>query len=119
MELLAWLRGVEAVVVLALARLLAGIHMRLLLSCMNARVSSSMLSGRGGRTGGGPEGFVKGTLVGSPGMGELDCRETRAGREMLRTRELVVVVDDREPRATCGGVRVGRRALGADCCTRS
>ena len=68
---LAWLRGVEAVAVLVLPRLLEGRTIRVPLSRMKARVSSSRLSGRGGRGGGGPGRFSKGTVTWSSGMGGL------------------------------------------------
>ena len=68
---LAWLRGVEAVAVLALPRLLGESTIRVPVPRMKASVSSSKLSGRAGRGGGGPARFSKGTVLVFSGMGGL------------------------------------------------
>jgi hypothetical protein len=58
--------------VLPLTRLLLRRTMRESPCCIKAMVSSSRLSGRGGRRGGGPSGLIKGTVMGFSGMGGLE-----------------------------------------------
>jgi hypothetical protein len=64
---LVWLRGVEAVPVDMLARGVEGRTIRVPDSRMKVNVSSSRLSGRAGRGGGGPARLVKGTMIGFSG----------------------------------------------------
>jgi hypothetical protein len=79
---LEWLRGVDELAVLSLVRLLQERTMRVPLSLMSAMTSSSRLSGRGGRCGGGPARLVKGTVAGISGIGGLKKCGRRTGREM-------------------------------------
>lgn len=83
---------------LPLARLLAGSSMRMPLCCMKAMVSQSILSGRGGRSGGGPVGFSKGTVLAFSGIGGLEYCGRRTGREIEKLRPCKSTKDERDVR---------------------
>lgn len=72
--------------------------MRVLDSFMKARVSSSRLAGRTGRTGGGPGRSTNGTVLACSRTGGLDTWVVSWGREMQRLRSLGLGRDDRVPR---------------------
>jgi hypothetical protein len=76
-------------------------------------VSSSRLSGRGGRGGGGPEGLTKGTVTGRSEIVGLDRCGRRVGREMQTLRPCERTSDERELQAERSGVMVGQRGGGS------
>ena len=90
------LRGVEQVTaVLPLVRLLLERQRRVPLSRMKARDSSSMLGGRGGRTGSGRERFRDGAAVGCLGIGRAGSGLVASGCEMGRRWPRSVAADGR------------------------
>jgi hypothetical protein len=85
--------------VLSLVRLFGVKNIRAALSRMYSRVSSSRLSGRAGREGGGPGGFVNGILMVFSGVGRLSTCETSLGREMKELTPWEFPESERELRA--------------------
>ena len=84
--------------------------------CMKAMMSSSRLSGRAGRGGGGPCGRVNGTVMGFSGIGTLEYCAMRTGRETERLPAERPMNEEREVRAEvraeCRGVNTERRDVG-------
>lgn len=114
MQLMVLVRGEVEEAVLVLARGLKGRAMRVVASRIKARVSWSMLVGRGGRGGGGPLGLVKGTVAGCLGRGEWGGCWRAIGREMEMVRPLEVVMkEEREPRGVGTGAGMGRGSSGS------
>jgi hypothetical protein len=69
------------------------------LCCMKAMMSSSRLSGRSGRSGGGPLGLVNGTMTGFSGIGRLEYCGRRTGRETVTLPFWRPTKEERELRA--------------------
>jgi hypothetical protein len=81
------------------------------LSFMNAMMSSSRLSGRLGRTGGGPARAVNEKVAGHTGIGSLK-NGRGVGREMDTIRHWDLPSEERELRAEDRGVMVDCRDFG-------